>query len=173
MRLERSGAAFTLSLAGRIVLRHDPADPFLFAGHGEPDVRMQNAYFSITDFVSERMALRDVSPQQTAAGWELQCSAPGRPALTVTVHGDRDHLRLEFAPCPGINRIWLRLPGEPGERSGAAANSSPIWTSQAGASPSGSPSPASAATTAPSSVSRRARAAGPARTGTPTIPSRR
>lgn len=115
MRLERNGGEFSLSLGGRILIQHSRDDPFLFAGHGEPDVRMRNAYFSITDYVSERIALRDVSPRATSNGWELQCNAPGGPTLTVLARGDRDHVRLELAPCAGVNRIWLRLYGEAGE----------------------------------------------------------
>ena len=115
MRLERNGTAFTLSLGGRVLIRHSPDDPFLFAGHGEPDVRMRNAYFSITDFVSERVALRDVSARQTDEGWELCCAAPGGPSLTVSVIGDGDRVQLKFVLCSGVNRIWLRLYGEAGE----------------------------------------------------------
>ena len=116
MRLQRNGTAFTLSLGGRVLIQHSPDDPFLFAGHGEPDIRMRNAYFSITDFVSERLALRDVSARQTDEGWELCCAAPGGPSLTVSVIGGGDRVRLKFVPCSGVNRIWLRLHGEAGER---------------------------------------------------------
>ncbi len=128
---------FDLSLGDRLVLRHRPSAPALFVGRGRADVAMYRGNFEISDRLDERIALR--CAERAGDGVAL-APAPGQPAL----------LHLEIidgalaltAADPGLNRFWLRLVAEPGERIwGGGEQMSyldlrgrrfPLWTSEPG-----------------------------------------
>lgn len=117
MRLDQEASGFILSLAGRVLIRHTPEAPFLFAGRGEPDVRMRHGFFELNDFVTERVALRRVKARRDGASWQLACSGEGgTPRLQLRISGDTTHLEIGFEPTGDVNRVWLRLAGDAGEQ---------------------------------------------------------
>ena len=143
MILKHDASGFVLSLAGHVLIRHTPENPFLFAGRGEPSIRMHNGFYDIADFVSERVALRHVGIHESADGWHLECTGDGgSPRLSATLSGDAAGLELVFDPASSVNRIWIRLEAEPGEHLwGAGEQFShvdlagrryPIWVSEPG-----------------------------------------
>lgn len=128
---------FALVLAGRVLLRHSPADPCLFVGRGEARMDMYRGNFDIEDYVVERSPLTHA---EISAGRIAFADAPGQPArLVLTIAGDR---LLVSASDPAINRLWLRVVAEPGEHVwGGGEQMSyldmrgrrfPLWTSEPG-----------------------------------------
>ena len=133
---------FSLRAAGREILRHTADAPCLFVGVGEADVRMARGNFAISDYVIERVALRDAVAETRADGVRIGFSAeagtPERLAIEVFASG---HITFHPGPEP-INRLWLRLAAEAGEHLwGAGEQLSyfdlrgrrfPLWTSEPG-----------------------------------------
>lgn len=133
---------FVLNAAGREVLRHTQDAPCLFVGVGEADVRMARGNFAISDYISERVALRAATARvgegSVRIGFSTEAGTAERLALEVFADG-----RVLFhAGAEPINRLWLRLSAEPGEHVwGAGEQLSyfdlrgrhfPLWTSEPG-----------------------------------------
>ena len=132
--------SFTLTLDGRVILRHSGEEPALFLGRGREDIRMFRGNFTIRDRADERLALRFL-------GTDGDCLRFGSPAL-------RGEYRLRFYEQDGllhldgacedtrVNRLWLRLAAEAGEHvTGGGEQFSaldlrgriyPIWTREQG-----------------------------------------
>ncbi len=134
-------SVLALTLRGRTVLRHSATSPAFVVGHGEPEIDMNRGNFRVGDHVTHREALTHLSIE----GRELRFAAsPGAPpALVWQVEEGADRLRLVLRhAAPGINRVWLSLPAEPGERvRGGGEQFShldlrgrrfPLWTSEPG-----------------------------------------
>ncbi len=133
---------FEIQAAGRTVLRHAPDAPCLFIGRGEAEVQMQRGNFAISDYVSERIALRSATPSKGDGRVRIGFAATngGPELLTAEVCEDG---RLTFAAgAKPINRLWLRVPAELGENVwGGGEQLSyfdmrgrhfPLWTSEPG-----------------------------------------
>lgn len=128
---------FTLSLAGRVILRHRPDSPCLFVGRGEARMDMYRGNFDIEDYLEERSPLRHAE----IAGHTIAfAEAPGRPPrLILSIEGDA--IGFE-APDIAINRIWLRVVADEDEHVwGGGEQMSyfdlrgrrfPLWTSEPG-----------------------------------------
>ena len=128
---------FDLAIGGTVVLRHRSAAPAFYLGRGRPDIQMYRGNFDIADRLDERLALRHA----VVFGEQIHLStAEGQPPiLTLTLV--ENHLALT-APDPTWNRLWLRIPAEPGEQLwGAGEQMSyfnlagrrfPLWTSEPG-----------------------------------------
>jgi alpha-glucosidase len=104
LELTATPDGFTLALGGRVLLRHAPATPCLFVGHGEARMDMHRGNFDIEDDLDERAPLRhaEVSGDRIAFA-----EAAGRPVrLVVAVAGHE--LRFETADR-SLNRFWLRV----------------------------------------------------------------
>ena len=139
-QLECFDGGFALSLGGRALLRHSAEAPALFLGRGEETIKMYRGNFDIRERVSERVALRFAR----AAEGRLTFTHPDLSApLTVTLT-ERDGLLYfdtETADAR-YNRLYLRLPAEPGEHvTGGGEQFSaldlrgrryPIWTREQG-----------------------------------------
>ena len=133
---------FVLRAAGREILRHTADAPCLFVGRGEADVKMARGNFAISDYVTERVALRaataDIQGDRVRIGFAAETGSAERLALEVFANG---HVTLVAGAAP-INRLWLRLVGEAGENVwGAGEQLSyfdlrgrqfPLWTSEPG-----------------------------------------
>jgi len=133
---------FEIQAAGRTVLRHAPDAPCLFIGRGEADVQMQRGNFAISDYVSERIALRSATLSKGEGHVRIGFAATrgGPELLTAEVFEDG---RLAFAAgAEPINRLWLRVPADAGENVwGGGEQLSyfdmrgrhfPLWTSEPG-----------------------------------------
>jgi alpha-glucosidase len=141
MILTPAPGGFDLSLDGRILLRHRADAPCLFVGRGEGRFAMHRGNFDIEDRVEERAPLRHAVVD---GGRVLFSGAEGRaPRLALTVSGDERDGRIGVESLdPAINRLWLRVVAEPGERVwGGGEQMSyldmrgrrfPLWTSEPG-----------------------------------------
>lgn len=142
MRIVLVDDGFDLFLAERLVLRHRPERPCLFVGHGEPRIAMYRGNFEIGDHVEERVGLRHAA----IAGRLIAFSAHAgeKPRLVVAVEEDGvEEGALVFVEADArINRLWLRIESQPGERVyGGGEQMSyfdlsgrkfPLWTSEPG-----------------------------------------
>ena len=134
-------SGFDLVIAGQTLLRHTAAAPCLFAGVGTARMDMHRGNFDIEDRLTERTPLRHAIIDADTIAF---AAAPGQlPQLTLIVQAAPDGATLRFtAADPRLNRIWLRLPAEPGEHVwGGGEQMSyldlrgrrfPLWTSEPG-----------------------------------------
>ncbi|WP_419321301.1 alpha-glucosidase [Caulobacter sp. ErkDOM-E] len=133
---------FEIQAAGKTVLRHAPAAPCLFIGRGEADVQMQRGNFAISDYVSERIALRSATPSKGEGRVRIGfAAASGGPELLAIEVVESGHIRFMPGAEP-INRLWLRVPAEVAENVwGGGEQLSyfdmrgrhfPLWTSEPG-----------------------------------------
>nr|WP_252168881.1 alpha-glucosidase [Sphingomonas morindae] len=125
-----------------MILRHAADRPALFVGRGAARVRMDRGNFALADRLEERIALRHATPLQEGGDGAglLLAPAPGAAPL-LRVRLEADGLALEPLD-PALNRFWLRLVAEPGERLWGggeqmsyvdmAGRRFPFWTSEPG-----------------------------------------
>ncbi len=154
---KRRGDGFEILLGDRVVARHSPEDPLVYAGTGEAEISMHHGNFDIRDEIRELCALRDFK-EDTKGGGELfgaVVSDSGRYAIRISVRGTQEgRLEVVFeavseadskaaskvAGAP--NRFRINLPAEAGERIyGGGEQFSyldlrgrrfPLWTSEQG-----------------------------------------
>lgn len=133
---------FVLLAGGREVLRHTPEAPCVFVGVGEAEVRMARGNFAISDYVTERVALRaavaEEKDDRVRISFSIEAGTPERLAIEVLSNG---RVLFQAGGAP-INRLWLRLVAEAGENVwGAGEQMSyfdlrgrhfPLWTSEPG-----------------------------------------
>ncbi|WP_279483377.1 alpha-glucosidase [Aureimonas sp. SK2] len=137
LALTRKAGGFSLSIGGRLLIRHTAESPCLFVGRGEERMEMFRGNFDIEDYVVERVALRHASVDGDTI--ELSAREGDAPRLRLVIEGDT--LRPE-ALDPAINRLWLRVEAEDGEHVwGGGEQMSyfdlrgrrfPLWTSEPG-----------------------------------------
>lgn len=144
MRFLERGDGFDLELDGRVLIRHRPDQPFLFAGRGEPTVHMNHGHFRIDDHVSARIPLGHGTVERDGQALRLvMAAAAGEPMLTLTIDGQGRDARISFqSHDQSLNRLWIRLAAEPEEHVwGAGEQLSyfdlrgrrfPLWTSEPG-----------------------------------------
>jgi alpha-glucosidase len=132
---------FTLSLAGRELLRHTHDAPCVFAGIGEERMAMHRGNFDISDYLVERAPLGFASID--GALLHFRRDAGGPIWLTLELQGDDTEttLHVRYAALR-LNRFWFRLCAERLERIwGCGEQMSyfelrgrrfPLWTSEPG-----------------------------------------
>ena len=135
VRLHAAEGGFDIFAGDVLVIRHRADAPALFVGAGSPRVDMYRGNYFLEDKLAERVALREV----TIAGDRVTLSAGGRALLALTVRNDA--LACE-ALDPTLNRLWLSIVGEAGERFWGggeqlsyvdmAGRRFPMWTSEPG-----------------------------------------
>ncbi|THG41919.1 alpha-glucosidase [Sphingomonas olei] len=133
--LRPAESGFDIFAGEVLVIRHRADAPALFVGAGRPLVDMYRGNYFLEDRVDERIALREAS----VAGDTVTLSAGGRALLTLTLRDDALHLE---ALDPALNRLWLNMVGEAGERLWGggeqmsyvdmAGRRFPMWTSEPG-----------------------------------------
>ena len=139
MILHFSGNEWSLEHKGAVLLRSAADFPLLFAGLGEETVDMYRGNFKIEDYVTERRPLAVTSVRKSPDGAVIAYG----DALSIEVSVSGDCATLNFTQRdPRINRLWLRVPAEPGECCwGCGEQMSyfnlrgrhfPIWTSEPG-----------------------------------------
>jgi len=135
---------FTLAYEERLILRHSPDAPCLWAGAGVADIDMFRGNFSIKDKLSEKVALTDVTVIPQADGWTLRFTRGDM--ISATLHITTDEAgRLVLAlknDAPEHNRLWLRLAaaaedhiygcGEQFSYFDLRGKPFPLWTSEQG-----------------------------------------
>ena len=141
MQLVLGDNALHLRHAGRVLLAHGADAPCFFTGHGRADVAMYRGNFAITDRLDAREPLRHVAESDGALVFRRH--AGDAPQLVLRAEENAHGLALRFIEAaPGINRLWIRLPAEPGEAVwGCGEQMSyfdlrgrrfPLWTSEPG-----------------------------------------
>jgi len=141
MPIQTTPNGFDLVLDGKLLLRHRSDAPCLFVGQGDARMDMYRGNFDIEDYVIERTPLAHA----VVSGSEIAFSAaPGQPIrLILQVSGDGGDVAIAFrTDDASLNRIWLRVPAEPGEHVwGGGEQMSyfdmrgrrfPLWTSEPG-----------------------------------------
>lgn len=145
MDLRTTPDGFTLALAGREIIRHSAAEPWLFVGRGEERIDMYRGNFAIEDHLIERVPLPHVEVRRDGDGWRLGFRRHAGDELQVValVEGGPGSAVLRFTAAePRINRVWLRLVAAPEEHVwGCGEQMSyldlrgrhfPLWTSEPG-----------------------------------------
>lgn len=128
---------FSLSVSGKLLLRHRADAPSLFVGRGEERMDMYRGNFDIEDYVVERVALRHATVSGNVI--ELSIGNGDVPRLRLIVEGNT----LRFEALDGsVNRLWLRVEAEADEHVwGGGEQMSyfdlrgrrfPLWTSEPG-----------------------------------------
>ncbi|HEY1932600.1 MAG TPA: alpha-glucosidase [Acetobacteraceae bacterium] len=132
---------FTLSLAGRLLLRHSPASPCVFAGIGQERMAMYRGNFDISDYLTERAPLAHVTIDGVLLHFRRDAGGP--VWLTLELRGDDTLAELHVRHAdPQLNRFWFRICAEPQENVwGCGEQMSyfdmrgrrfPLWTSEPG-----------------------------------------
>lgn len=135
---------FTLAYEERLILRHTPEAPCLWAGAGVADIDMFRGNFSIKDKLSEKVSLTDVTVIPQADGWTLRFTRGDVISATLNITTDEAG-RLVLAlknDAPKHNRLWLRLAaaaedhiygcGEQFSYFDLRGKPFPLWTSEQG-----------------------------------------
>ncbi|MGJ4953724.1 alpha-glucosidase [Bradyrhizobium sp. HKCCYLS20291] len=137
MRIEPVADGFRIVADGRVILQHDRARPAFFVGRGEETIAMLRGNFDITDYVTERIALRAAEIDGDTVRLAAVAGLPA--ALILTLDG---HRLVPRVTDPAINRLWFRIVAEDGEHVwGGGEQMSyfdmrgrrfPLWTSEPG-----------------------------------------
>lgn len=145
MHLVKHTDGFDLVAGDKVLVRHRDDQPCFFVGAGEASVRMNKGHFKISDYVSRRVPLTSAEIVERGKSWQItfaqQSLAP--PQLRVQIDTDAAGLQLRLTALDAsINRLWLRIVAEQGERIwGGGEQLSyfdlrgrrfPMWTSEPG-----------------------------------------
>lgn len=135
---------FTLCYHQRLILRHTPETPCVWAGAGTADIEMFRGNFSIKDRLHEKVALTDATVLPDATGWSIRFTRGDTICATLRVSADEaGRLVLNLKnDAPSHNRLWLRLAAQPADHIyGCGEQFSyfdlrgkpfPLWTSEQG-----------------------------------------
>jgi sulfoquinovosidase len=134
-----------LHVAGRKLFEHAPDAPAVFVGHGIEKIDMYRGNFDITDYVEERIALRDARLTQCderTARIELARDVHAAAELTIIANTTPDGVHLCLESAGDNNRLWWRVPAQKDEHVWGCGEqmsyfdlrgrSFPLWTSEPG-----------------------------------------
>ena len=119
LKLDHDASGFSLSGAAGVLFAHRPGAPCLFAGRGQPEIACYRGNFKIEDYVSERQALTRcaVREEDGRIVADFAASPHAAPLLSLRFELSGDQARIAFtAHDETLNRIWLRLPAQSGEK---------------------------------------------------------
>ncbi len=135
---------FSLTYQNRLILRHAPDAPCLWAGAGEADIQMFRGNFSIKDKLNEKIALTGAAISGSSDGWQVRFSRGDAVGASLHIGADENGrltLRLQNDDSRH-NRLWLRLAANPDDHIyGCGEQFSyfdlrgkpfPLWTSEQG-----------------------------------------
>jgi alpha-glucosidase len=145
LQLDATSDGFTLSLGGRVLIRHSVGEPWLHVGRGRGRMEMHRGNFAIEDRLLERSPLPHVAVDAAGRRLELRRHEGDALQLAVLIEGEDgdDRATLRFVEAdPRLNRVWLRLVAEADEHVwGCGEQMSyldlrgrhfPLWTSEPG-----------------------------------------
>jgi len=136
-----AGEGFRIRVDGRTVLEHSSRRPALAAGSGRARYRMYHGNFRISESSKRRVECRKLTvAAEGEHEIELACAAP---KLRLVLRVESGALAIRFAGVePWINRVWLRVPADPGEhavgcgeqfsRIDLKGSRVPLWSSEQG-----------------------------------------
>lgn len=112
MKLTFSGSDFQLTHKNKTVLTHSLNTPSLFLGVGEPNFDMYRGNFDITDYLSERLPLRQFAIESSDDNEHIiSFTFNTKVVLKMTVSETKEmRLKIAFeAVDKKYNRFWLRV----------------------------------------------------------------
>ena len=144
MKLDRSETGFLLSHKGKALLRHSLETPALYLGEGDPTFDMYRGNFDISDYVTERIAMRHFVIEEQDGAIRIQFILAHEPAITLLAEETAEgRLKISFKDAKdNFNRFWLRLPASADEKIygcgeqltylNLRGHNFPLWTSEPG-----------------------------------------
>lgn len=110
MDISYNSGHLSVGANGHLLFSTAKDKPFMYAGRGEANFSFHLGNYSISDRVSERIALTDVDIKQTNSGYELTFSRKGLMSITYAAIFTDDRMVLSLVQSdPEINRVWFRL----------------------------------------------------------------
>jgi len=144
MQLQVSESGFSISHKGQRIIEHSLSTPAVFLGQGEANYDMYRGNFDITDYVTERLPLKQFKVVESGSQAQICLLLDGEELLTLTLT-DTEQGRLKVAfQCsdPAYNRFWLRIAADPQEKVygcgeqlsyfNLRGKNFPLWTSEPG-----------------------------------------
>ncbi len=122
MNLVVTEQGFTLQHKGRTVVEHSVSKPAIYLGIGEGNFDMYRGNFDITDYVTERLPLRQFKVA-TFSSEGKECHSigfyfDGKEVIKMIIgETTESRLKAEFeAIDKSFNRFWMRVPATEDER---------------------------------------------------------
>jgi alpha-glucosidase len=119
MKLTYTNNTFEITHKNRTVLTHSSQQPAIFLGIGEGNFDMYRGNFDITDYIVERLPLRQFSVEEHADNrFVVTFQFDGKAVLEMTVSETKENrLMTEFNTLDNTyNRFWLRVAATEEER---------------------------------------------------------
>ena len=122
MKLTTTETGFTLTHKDRVVFDHSTDAPILFLGVGEANYDMYRGNFDITDYVTERLPMRQFDVErferEGVEAFAISFKFDGEAVLKMIVSPTAEgRLKAEFeAIDKKYNRFWLRVAADKQER---------------------------------------------------------
>lgn len=143
MQLVQESKGFKIFIDGKEIIHHTEENPCIYAGKGNATYEMFRGNFKVSDYVCERMSLKDFTVQDVEEGKVVTFSRNGLNSLKVLFTEENGRHVVKFIENPdNLNRVWLRLTAEKEEHVyGCGEQFShfdlrgknfPLWTSEQG-----------------------------------------
>ncbi len=111
MDVSCNDSALIIKHKNRIVFQHSKDTPSLFLGVGEANYDMYRGNFDITDYVTERLPMRQYDVEQGDNATTVTFYFDGEPSIKMVVsETEETRLKAEFVALDEkYNRFWIRL----------------------------------------------------------------
>jgi alpha-glucosidase len=111
MNVSYNESALVITHKNRTVFKHSAENPSIFLGVGEANYDMYRGNFDITDYVTERLPLRQYSVEESDGKTVITFNFDGQPAIKMLVsETEESRLKAEFEALDAkYNRFWLRV----------------------------------------------------------------
>ena len=118
MDLSYNKNTLTITHKNKIVFEHSEENPSIFLGVGEANYDMYRGNFDITDYLTERLPLRQFSVESVAGKEIVTFNFDGKPVIKMIVSETQEsRLKAEFeAIDKKFNRFWFRVAATEEER---------------------------------------------------------
>jgi alpha-glucosidase len=111
MDVSYKDSTLAITHKNKLVFEHSAENPSIFLGIGDANYDMYRGNFDITDYVSERLPLRQFSVESIDDKEIITFHFDGKPVITMTVsETEKGRLKAQFkAIDTKFNRFWLRV----------------------------------------------------------------
>lgn len=97
MNVSNNDGALVITHKNRIIFKHTKEEPSIFLGVGEANYDMYRGNFDITDYITERLPLRQYSVVESDGKSEITFNFDGQPAIKMVVSETAEsRLKAEF-----------------------------------------------------------------------------
>jgi alpha-glucosidase len=140
MKFVTEGLDFTLYLReNEPLVIQKKNHPFLYAGIGSDDISSNSGFFTVKDYVTERIPLEVKAIEENGSDYTVDFSS----RIRANIHIAEDHAEIGFEQLDlSINRFWIRLAAEKEEKDfgcgeqfsylNLRGRNFPLWTSEPG-----------------------------------------